>query len=274
MFLSFYVIVDGINIWIKQTLFPSDSKTAAKTIKYRKFLSCDLYRTRGDGNCLYRACSKLLCGKEDLCDLLRDLTSIELFSNQEFYAFHPYVKEKSHVFQSDNTAFSATASDSALGDGYDRKDPSSRVTVVKREAIRNATGGTYASLMCVFGLSSVTGIGVTSVYPEKVGQETKYSQFQNGTVWPRLFHSNVKSKLVQEAKLILMWTTLGIHILPGMSKGFQPNHFVPLVELMAKDVEKNEPQQQKITDLFRSKSKQMEEGTSEGKYSVDIVTMP
>jgi hypothetical protein len=71
-----------------------------------------------------------------------------------------------------------------------------------------------------------------------------------------------------------MWTTLGIHILPGMSKGFQPNHFVPLVELMAKDVEKNEPQQQKITDLFRSKSKQMEEGTSEGKYSVDIVTMP
>jgi hypothetical protein len=151
LFLSFYVIVDGINIWIKQTLFPSDSKTAAKTIKYRKFLSCDLYRTRGDGNCLYRACSKLLCGKEDLCDLLRDLTSIELFSNQEFYAFHPYVKEKSHVFQSDNTAFSATASDSALGDGYDRKDPSSRVTVVKREAIRNATGGTYASLtVCVY----------------------------------------------------------------------------------------------------------------------------
>jgi hypothetical protein len=43
---------------------------------------------------------------------------------------------------------------------------------------------------------------------------------------------------------------------------------------MAKDVEKNKPQQQKITDLFRSKSKQMEEGTSEGKYSVDIVTMP
>jgi hypothetical protein len=131
------------------------------------------------------------------------LTSIELFNNQEFYAFHPYVKEKSHVFQSDNTAFSATASDSALGDGYDRKDSSSRVTVVKREAIRNTTARTYASLMCVFGLSSVTGMSVTSVYPEKVfglssvtgmsvtsvypekvGQETKYSQFQNGTIWP------------------------------------------------------------------------------------------
>ena len=198
--------------------------------------------------------------------MLRDLTSIELFNNQEFYAFHPYVKEKSHVFQSDNTAFSATASDSALGDGYDRKDPSSRVTVVKREAIRNTTARTYASLMCVFGLSSVTGMSVTSVYPEKVGQETKYSQFQNGTIWPRLFHNNLKSKLVQEAKLILIWTTHGIHILPGMNKDFQPNHFVPLVEFITKCAEKKKlPQQQKITDLFRSESVQKEEGTSEGK---------
>ncbi|CAB4005035.1 Hypothetical predicted protein [Paramuricea clavata] len=185
-------------------------------------------KTRGDGNRLYRTCSKLLCGIEDLCGLLRDLTSIELFNNQEFYAFHPYVKEKSHVFQADNTAFSATASDSALGDGYNRKDPSSRVTVVKREAIRNTTGGTYASLMCVFDLS--TGMGVIS--------------FQNGTIWPRLFHNNIKTKLVQEAKLILMWITHGIHILPGMSKDFQPNHFVPLVEFITKSAEKKKLPQQ------------------------------
>ena len=150
--------------------------------------------------------------------------------------------------------------------GYDRKDPSSRVTVIKREAIRNTTGGTYASLMCVFGLSLVTGMSVTSVYLEKVGQETKYLQFQNGTIWPRLFHNNLKSKLVQEAKLILMWTTRGIHILPGMNKDFQPNHFVPLVEFIAQCAEKKKlPQQQKITDLFRSESVQKEEGTSEGK---------
>ena len=49
-----------------------------------------LYRTKGDGNCLYRACSKLLCGKDELHVVLRDLTSTELFINQEFYAFHPY----------------------------------------------------------------------------------------------------------------------------------------------------------------------------------------
>ena len=99
-----------------------------------------------------------------MCDYLRDLTSIELFNNLQFYACHPYIKEKPHVFQSENTAFSATASDAALADGYDMKDPSSRVEVVKREAIRNATSKTHASFMCLFALSSVTGMVVTSVY--------------------------------------------------------------------------------------------------------------
>ncbi len=176
------------------------------------------------------------------------------------------MKEKSHLFQSENTAFSATASNSALGDGYDRRDSSSRVTVVKREAIRNATSGTYASLMCVFALSSVAGMSITSVYPENLEKKTKYSQFQNGTVLPRLHHNNFKNKLVQEVKLILMWTTDGIHTLPGMSDDFQPNHFVPLVEFIAKDVQKNKPQQRKITDLFRSGSLQKEQSTSEGKF--------
>ena len=35
-------------------------------------------------------------------------------------------------------------------------------------------------------------------------------------------------KLVQEVKLILMWTTDCIYTLPGMSENFQPNHFVRL----------------------------------------------
>ena len=57
--------------------------------------------------------------------------------------FHHYVKEKSHIFKSENTAFSATSSDSALGEEYNRKNSSSRVTVVKQEVIRNATNGTF-----------------------------------------------------------------------------------------------------------------------------------
>ena len=99
------------------------------------------YGTCGDGNCFYRACSKLLCGKEDLCYFLRGLTSIELYSNQEFYAFHPYVRANAHIFWCENIAFSVSVLDSALGDEYDRKDPSSRKLVVQRETIRNAKSG-------------------------------------------------------------------------------------------------------------------------------------
>ena len=54
--------------------------------------------------------------------------------------FQPYVKEKSHIFKPENTVFSATSSDSAFGN---RKNSSSMVTVVKQEAIRNATNGTF-----------------------------------------------------------------------------------------------------------------------------------
>ena len=189
-----------------------------------------LYRTKGDGNCLYRSCSKLLCGKDELHEVLRNLTSIELFTNQEFYAFHPYVKKNVHLFKCENTAFSASASDAALGDGYDRKDPSSRVMVVQREAVKNLTSGTYASLMCLFALSSVTGMDVISVYPEEQDNKTKYSRFLNGTILPRNAHKDFSVKLVQGSKLIFMWTTAGFLTLPGLSEGFQPNHFVPLVE--------------------------------------------
>ena len=56
--------------------------------------------------------------------------------------FLPYVKQKSHIFKSENTAFSAASSDSALDEGYNRKNSSSRVTVVKHEAIQYATNET------------------------------------------------------------------------------------------------------------------------------------
>ena len=106
------------------------------------------FRTRSDCNCMYRDCSKIATAyeNEDLWSYLRDLTSIELFCNQEFHAFHPYVKEKSVIFSSENTAFSATASDGALVDGYVRTNPSARTAVVVQEALCNAVNNTFSSL--------------------------------------------------------------------------------------------------------------------------------
>jgi hypothetical protein len=140
----------------------------------------------------------------------------------------------SQHFNSENTAFSATASDSALADGYDRHNPSSRVAIVKREAIRNATSGAFSPLMCLFALSSVTGMPIRSVYPEKLGTVTKYSQYQNGVIHPRAEHKRFSGKVVQEMDLILLWSVDSMSSLPCGNEIFQPNHFVPLVEVKEK----------------------------------------
>ena len=104
--------------------------------------------------------------------------------------------------------------------------------------------------MCLFALSSVTGMNVISVNPEKLGQETKYLQFQNGTISLRKTHEQLQKNLVQEVKLIIMWTTIGNITLPGLVENFQPNHFVPLVEFLAKAGSKT-VQQLKIIELFK-----------------------
>lgn len=199
----------------------------------------------------------MLYGKEDLCSLPRDLTSIELFTNQEFYPFHPYVKEKSAIFQTENSAFSATASDNALGNGYDRTNPSTRTSVVMREALQNAVNGTFSSLLCMFALASVTGMNIASVYLETSGEQTKYSKFLNGVIPPRAAHMSFKSHLSQDVELIILWSTDGIAILPGLDPSFKPNHFVPLVQFQPNikqnesGVKKHKKNQPKITDIFK-----------------------
>ena len=66
-----------------------------------------------------------------------------------------------------------------------------------------------------------------------------------------------------------MWTTDGIHTLPGMSVNFQPDHFEPVVEFIAKNVLKKKRQPQ-ITDLFRSDSLQNDQ-TSEGQLMMQVM---
>ena len=111
------------------------------------------YGTCGDGNCLY------------------SLLKIIMWQGRS------YVRENAHIFWCENIAFSASVSDSALGDGYDRKDPSSRKLVVQRETIRNAKSGTHVSFVCLLALLSVTLYECLFSVPRKVGEGyTVYTQ--------------------------------------------------------------------------------------------------
>ena len=48
----------------------------------------------GDGNCLFRACSKAITGDQTLQSVLRILTCLESYNHAEFYAYHPRYKEE------------------------------------------------------------------------------------------------------------------------------------------------------------------------------------
>ena len=175
---------------------------------------------------MYRSCSKLLCGKQDLWPYLRDLTSLELYLNKYFYAKHLYITEKATQFHTYNTVLSLSLSDKIL-EGYKPKIKDSQLKLIEDQAIFNAVPGNYAPLMCMLGLSSVIGKEIISVYPENEGHETKYSWNGNGLIRPRAAHN----KLDIKQKIIIMWSKSGSSsFLSGVAKDFKPNHFVPLVD--------------------------------------------
>ena len=69
-----------------------------------------------------------------------------------------------------------------------------------------------------------------------------------------------------------MWTSSGIDFLHGLSKDFQPNHFVPLFEFKAKAGSTN-AKQPKITSLFKTSSSNKEK-LPESKYCEHEVQLP
>ena len=173
----------------------------------------------------------MLSGKEELWSFLRELTSIELCLNAEYYSKHPYIEENALIFSKRNTAFTATLSNQALGSGYNRKDDNSKIDVVQREAVRNSVPCNYSSLTCIFALTSVIGREVYLLYPEEKGKESRHSQLNNGVIKPRVIHSKLSTKFNKETKLCIMWTRSGsINFIPGIPGDFQPNHFVPIID--------------------------------------------
>lgn len=169
----------------------------------------------------------------------------------------PYLIQKVDLFETENTAFSTTTSDDALGEGYDKSYPSSRSKVVVLEAARNVLDGRFSSLLSMFALLSVTGMDITSVYLETIGKETKYSKFLNDLTNSRTKRSLFKSKLVNHSpKLIFLWSRSGISSLQGLDTTFLPNYFVPLISFQLSHItvgngrSKAPKEQLKISDIF------------------------
>ena len=138
---------------------------------------------------------------------LRDLTSIELVLFQDYYAEHPYlIKKSQRYFCTYNTAFAAAFSDVVL-DGFDRNEKESNYKLIIRQGMHNLVPGTYSPLICMLALSSVIGREIISVYPEKIGEETKYSWCGNGKIKPRVNHRLLET-LYNQHEIVIMWSVL------------------------------------------------------------------
>ena len=136
-------------------------------------------RTSADGNCLYNACSLALVGDESLAMCLRCLTSIELFTNAEYYASHNVLSEWKSPEVLIYTILSFASIDSCNGD---------IVSAILEEAVLNTENFKPASFVCILALSSALHQKIDSHFPiEGANVENKnfYECLFNQTVYPR-----------------------------------------------------------------------------------------
>ena len=168
----------------------------------------------GNGNCLYNCISIFICGNESQSAFLRMMTSLELHMHAEYYVTHPALVQARvcipDVIHVEDFIFG--------GDGAkELENTGDMLAAVKLEAKENTRYFRYAAMIGVMGLASVTQRSIFSVYPDN---KHKFLPLLNQEICPR--GDNIYDPLH------IQWTTMS-----EKKKGymFNPNHFVPLIQL-------------------------------------------
>ena len=122
-------------------------------------------RSETSGNCLYSSVSLALVGNNSLSNILRVLTSIELFCNAEFYYNHPCLqnvfKDHNKLFLSYNSLICMIVSHEALDTGC------ISTNLIRKQAIFNCESlNRWASFIHFLSLSSVIGRTIHTYYPD------------------------------------------------------------------------------------------------------------
>ena len=181
-----------------------------------------------------------LAGKDDLCYILRALTSAELYLNSSYYASHPYFVSNLAVGDSSTLlecffthSVSHDVSDilplSRLSSNVSRHEAKSMTIhdrildysqCSKLEAFKNCQDKRWSPFVCLMALSSVLGLPVKSYYPD-CAKESYAFRLMNTTIQPRIGTDDLKEPVH------LLWTIAG-GIKEDLNPRFSPNHVVPL----------------------------------------------
>ena len=193
----------GFKDQISEKLFPSDGPKGLEP-----------KQTFADGNCLYRAMSKIICGNENRHVELRVRTFIELCLNRDKYLNNSYLKELTGL---DDYMENLLGSSFDLSSKTKRKPKSER----QREGfeagiVDNIKPGTYSTMWHIFALSNILGFSIQTVYPD-VRSSLVNRNYVNVCITP--------SHMQHPSVAYLMWT----HTRNVDLHGWTPNHFVPLL---------------------------------------------
>jgi hypothetical protein len=165
--------------------------------KFQPVVLEDVYpaRVAADGNCLYRAISKVICGNEALFILLRIFTLLEILSYPMFY-------------DCDHKRFVDLISDN-------------RIVVSTYIQLAKDVGkmGAYADMMHMYALSAVLKVPIRSYYPPQLAAEF-VSQPHSRKICGR--GVNVSG--------IPLCTVMWTQCVKLVGSAFVPNHFVPLLK--------------------------------------------
>lgn len=152
--------------------------------------------TYGDGNCLYRAVSQGMFGRQSLHFHLRLITALEIVHNRSAY-------------------------DSSSKDFVDRIQDNRILTSPYTQLVRDAFRiGSFSDLQHMYALSAALGKPIQSYYPPLV----------SSTFHTEPYHRKVIGRTVndsEEAAVTVMWTSIAS---PISEDAFVPNHFVPLIK--------------------------------------------
>ncbi len=146
---------------------------------------------------------------------LRVLTSIELFTNAEFYSEHPcfssVVNDHAEYFSNINIILPMSVFQECLDTGCIKAD------LVRQEAILNCNEKKWSSFLCILGLTSVLNRTIFT-YPDCGEQRFKL-----------LFNRMIQPRLTPKKSLDTLHILFCYEGTVTAGTTFRSNHFVPLL---------------------------------------------
>ena len=228
-----------------------------------------IFRTTGDGNCLYNACSIALIGDETLATCLRCLTSIELYQYAHFYASHPvldYLESQKRISNLNN-AFAKMLSFKAA----DLFEKDNHLPSVYREALHIAKNFRFSSFLCVLAVSSVIGLPIETYFPtngnDEILQPNSCESLFNCTVYPRISKSTIHERIH-----IFRCASLPVEFLKTQKFPEAKNHYVPLISDIKVGIKENAVlhKSKKQQEMANTGSLQSKEGL-QSRYFVSVM---